>query len=152
MISSELTLASNSLCSSSDTLNSFLSSVIKLSLSCRTESINLGESILKVKQILQGTFCSKTWKRRTHPSNGICLGFKCTQYWAVSFLLEMMNLGLHIVYSRVWERTQNRHPLSGIVTSSRNSVTMWWWKIIISTCSYFIYRIHDFKGCYTYNN
>jgi len=111
IISSALTIFSNSLCSSSDTLSSFLSSVIRLSFSWRNNLIR-GTTILLM--------LVETWRKEEHfqtsmrtrscmyeyPSNSIRLSLKCPENWSICLLFKLMYLGLHITqYPRVWKST-----------------------------------------------
>ena len=135
IISSALTIFSNSLCSSSNTLSSFLSSVIRLSFSCRNYFVrnqyyvNIGR-----KQL---TKAAVSWLYTDdYPSNGIRLCLKCPKNRTIGFLLKPMYLGLHIILTPgIWKSTTSRSPITCDTPTSCTPILMWRWKIIIGSCS-----------------
>lgn len=136
MISSALTLPRSSLCSSSDTLNSFLSSVIKLSFSWGNYTVhNVTVKIWLIKHIDRKPR-QKVSVTNTYPCYGIRLSLECSQHWTVGFLLKEMDLSLHIIWRPgVWSRTCNRGPsITCQMASSWDSILMWWREIVISPC------------------
>ena len=126
MISSVLTLRNNSLCSSLDSLSSFLSSVIKPSFSWRNLSIQT--KVPKIEKNRSNYFCFDEY-----PRNSIWLGLKCPKNRTVCFLLKLMYYALHIIlHPRAWRCSSS----SFSTTSNRPSaIVKKRWKIIISSCS-----------------
>lgn len=105
MISSALTLDRSSLCSSSDTLSSFLSSVIKLSFSWSTQ-----EQQNHCQYYPKNTIVERQTNelRQKYPSDCVGLRFKGPQDRGVCFLLNVMDLCFHvIVYPRKWTRAHD---------------------------------------------
>ena len=134
MTSSALTRERSSLCSSSDTLNSFLSSVIKLSLSWSTKEKRLTSLILFPQMSKE-----EKGNSNSYPSNGIRLSFKGPKNRTVSFLLNLVDLGLHVaMHPWQWSRTNwCRSSVPWSTTCSLKSILMRRRKIIISSCKLF---------------
>lgn len=138
MISSALTLHRSSLFSSPDTLNSFLSSVIKLSFSWSNIIWRHFKPSNSIMQDKLHEYLKKKINR--YPSDGIRLSFEGPKDTTICFPLNVVDLSFHVIlwHSRHYSRTYNcRSSISSRAAPSLKSILMWR-EVIICSCNYFI--------------
>ena len=138
IISSPLTLFSNSLCSLSDTCSSFLSSVIRLSFSWDSAFKLLWDSMKSRPTRLNNL---KTWRDKSvYPCYSIRLSLERSKNWTICFLLKLMYLCFHICLRLNSSIQRSANSISSISSGAStafhaSAVLIWWWKIIIGSCN-----------------
>ena len=140
-MSSALTLLNSSLCSSSDTLSSFLSSVIKLSFSWRNMLIR-NQLVSKIymwkkNRLIQNSYGHFMWIITQVMASDWALN--CSKNRTVCLLLKSMYLGFHIIlHSTIWNSANSCSSITSHLSSSYTPILMRRRKIIISSCNHLV--------------